>query len=112
MADDCPKDLSQCGPYQWQLSASLTDGNGTGIESVSLHQGDGKLTHTSLSAPVVAANYKASCCSQIVEFVAVDKVGNVGKCYHSIVHSASPPTLTLHLPLGLCLVASTFISRS
>lgn len=111
LADDCPRDVSQCGPFQWELLASLTDGNGTGIESVSLHQGNGTLSYTSLTAPVIKANYTGSCCSQIVELVAVDKVGNVGKCYHSIVPSAGPPALTLSLPLWLCLLVSTFVTR-
>ncbi|XP_044046128.1 von Willebrand factor A domain-containing protein 7 [Siniperca chuatsi] len=106
LADDCPQDVSQCGPFQWELLASLTDGNGTGIDSISLRQGNGNLSTTSLSAPIIQANYTASCCSQIVEFVAVDKVGNAGTCYHSIVRSAGPPALTLSLPLGLCLLVS------
>ncbi|XP_040002407.1 von Willebrand factor A domain-containing protein 7 isoform X2 [Xiphias gladius] len=111
LADDCPKDVSQCGPFQWELSANLTDGNGTGIESISLRQGNGTLSHTSLSAPIIQANYNASCCSQIVEFVALDKVGNVGKCYHSIVRSGGPPALILSLPLWLCLLLSAFLER-
>lgn len=111
LAGDCPRDMSQCGHFQWQLSASLTDGNGTGIESVSLRQGDGTLSYTPLTAPVIMTNYTASCCSQIMELVAVDKVGNVGKCYHSIEPSAGPPSLTLSLPLWLCLLASVFVTR-
>ncbi|XP_023277909.1 von Willebrand factor A domain-containing protein 7-like [Seriola lalandi dorsalis] len=110
-ADDCPQDVSQCGPFKWELSANLTDGNGTGIERISLQQGNGSLSYTSLSAPVVQANYNASCCSQIVEFIAVDKVGNVGKCYQSIVRSDGPPALTLSLPLWLCLLVSAFVIR-
>ncbi|XP_041838697.1 von Willebrand factor A domain-containing protein 7-like [Melanotaenia boesemani] len=109
--EDCPLDVSQCQPFQWQLSANLTDGNGSGIQSIALNQGNGTLTHSSLSQPIVQANYNASCCSQIVEFVAVDKVGNVGKCYHSIVYSGGPPALTLSLPLWLALLVSTFIVR-
>ncbi|XP_040891924.1 von Willebrand factor A domain-containing protein 7 [Toxotes jaculatrix] len=109
LADDCPQDVSQCGPFQWELSANLTDGNGTGIERISLRQGDGNLTYTSLSAPIIQANYNASCCSQIVEFIAVDNVGNVGKCYHSIVRSGGPPALSLSLPLWLCLLMSAFV---
>lgn len=101
MADGCPLDVAKCGPYHWELSANLTDGNGVGIEEISLRQGNGSLTHTSLSAPVVQAKYKASCCSGIVEFVAVDKAGNVGKCFHSIVSSAGLPPLTTLLPLRL-----------
>lgn len=113
LADDCPQDVSQCGPFRWELLANLTDGNGngTGIVSVSLRQGNGTLLTTALSAPIVEANYTASCCSQIVEFVAVDKVGNVGKCYHSIVRSAGPPALSLSLPLWLCLLVSAFVTK-
>ncbi|KAG8015079.1 von Willebrand factor A domain-containing protein 7, partial [Nibea albiflora] len=84
LADDCPQDVSQCGPFRWELSANLTDGNGTGINRISLNQGKGNLTHNSLSDPVIWANYTASCCSPIVELIAVDKTGNVGRCYHSI----------------------------
>ncbi|XP_047432280.1 von Willebrand factor A domain-containing protein 7-like [Mugil cephalus] len=112
VADDCPHDKSQCGSFYWQLSANLTDGKGTGIETLFLHQGSGNLSHTVLTAPTVEANYNASCCSQIAELVAVDKVGNVGKCYHSIVPSGGPPTVTLPLPLWLCLLVSVFIVRS
>nr|XP_046259636.1 von Willebrand factor A domain-containing protein 7 [Scatophagus argus]XP_046259644.1 von Willebrand factor A domain-containing protein 7 [Scatophagus argus] len=111
VADHCPKDVSQCGPFHWNLSANLTDGNGTGIDSISLRQGSGNLTYTSLTVPIIQANYEASCCSEIVEFVAVDKVGNVGKCYHSIVHSAGPPAFTLSLPLWFCLLVSAFIAK-
>ncbi|XP_074484871.1 von Willebrand factor A domain-containing protein 7-like isoform X2 [Sebastes fasciatus] len=111
LAGDCPQDVSQCGPFQWELTANLTDGNGTGIERVSLSQGSGNLTTTSLSDPIIQANYTSSCCSQIVEFVAVDEVGNVGKCYHSIVRSAGPPALTLSLPLWLCLLVSALVTR-
>ncbi|KAF1395599.1 hypothetical protein PFLUV_G00013220 [Perca fluviatilis] len=110
-ADECPQDVSQCGPFQWEFAATLSDGNGTGIESISLRQGSGNLTTTSLSDPIIQANYTASCCSQIVEFVAVDKVGNVGKCHHSIVRSAGSPALTLSLPLWLCLLVSAFLTR-
>ncbi|XP_074519703.1 von Willebrand factor A domain-containing protein 7-like [Halichoeres trimaculatus] len=106
LADDCPQDVSQCEPFQWEFLANLTDGNGTGIDKITLQQGKGNLTLTPLDSPLVQANYTASCCSQIVEFTAVDKVGNVGKCYHSIVRSAGPPTSTLSLPLWLCLLVS------
>ncbi|XP_005945584.1 von Willebrand factor A domain-containing protein 7 isoform X2 [Haplochromis burtoni] len=107
----CPRDLSQCEHFQWGLSANITDGNGTGIESISLHQGNGTLTYTSLSAPIIVANYNASCCSQTVEIIAVDKVGNVGKCYQSIARSGVPPALTLSLPLWICLLVSAFLVR-
>ncbi|XP_076004000.1 von Willebrand factor A domain-containing protein 7-like [Genypterus blacodes] len=110
LADDCPADVSQCSPFQWELSANITDGNGTGIVKILKRQGDGSLSYSSLSAPIVQANYNASCCSQIVEFVAVDEVGNVGKCYHSIVRSGGPPALTVSMSLWLCLLISAFMS--
>ncbi|XP_053190732.1 von Willebrand factor A domain-containing protein 7-like [Scomber japonicus] len=112
LADECPKDVSQCKPFQWKLSANLTDGNGTGIQSISLRQGEGTLSYTSLSSPIVQADYSTSCCSQVVELIAVDKVGNVGKCYHSIVRSAGPPSLTLSLALWLCLLVSVVVVRT
>lgn len=99
MAGDCPDDVSKCEPFKWRFAANLTDNNGTGIDKLSLRQGTGNLTHTPLSVPLVQAKYEASCCSQTAEVVALDKVGNVGKCYHSIVSYAhlcsSTATLTL-----------------
>lgn len=112
LANNCPKDVSQCGPFRWELSANLTDGNGTGIESISLNQGNGTFTHTALNASIIQAYYNASCCSQIVEIVAVDKIGNVGRCYHSIIRSAGLPATTLSLPLWLCLFATIFAVRA
>ncbi|XP_008295264.1 von Willebrand factor A domain-containing protein 7-like isoform X1 [Stegastes partitus] len=109
LMDDCLNNTSQCEPFHWQLSANLTDGNGTGIESITLRTGKGNLTHTPLSAPIILANYNSSCCLQVVEFVAVDKVGNVGRCYYAYDHSGGPPALTLSLPLWLCLLVSVFI---
>ena len=109
LAEDCPRDVSQCGPFHWGLTANLTDGNGTGVESVFLHQGNGSLSHTALTDSVILASYNASCCSQIVEIVAVDKIGNVGRCYHSIVPSGGAPAVTLSLQLWLCLLVSVFV---
>ena len=110
-AKNCPEDVSRCEAFSWELSANLTDGNGTGIQSITLRQGNGTLQHTSLDAPSIQATYNATCCSQIVEFIAVDKVGNVGRCYHSIIRSSGPPALTLSLSLWLCLVVSAFVPR-
>lgn len=81
----CLKNASACNNQHWQLNANLTDGNGVGIKSISLRVGDGDLSHTSLSSPVVQAHYNASCCVPTVEFVAVDKLGNEGKCSYTIV---------------------------
>lgn len=111
MSADCPKDMSQCGSHQWKLTANLNDGDGTGIEKVLLHVGDGILLHTSLSAAVVQLDYKASCCSLGLEIAAWDKAGNMGTLQYSVVPSASPPALTLSLPLWLCLLISAVAGR-
>lgn len=111
MSADCPKDMSQCGTHQWELTANLKDGNGTGIEKVLLQVGDGTLVHTSLSAAEVQLDYKASCCSLGLEIAAWDKAGNMGTLMYSVVPSASPPALTLSLPLWLCLLISAVAGR-
>uniref|UniRef100_A0A8C7YHQ1 von Willebrand factor A domain containing 11 n=1 Tax=Oryzias sinensis TaxID=183150 RepID=A0A8C7YHQ1_9TELE len=110
-AHNCPDNVYMCGPFRWELSANITDENGTGIESISLRQGNGNFSHTVLPDPVVQVVYSASCCSQTVEIVAVDKVGNVGRCYHSIARSGSPPALHLSLLLWLCLLVSVFSGK-
>ncbi|XP_030643687.1 von Willebrand factor A domain-containing protein 7-like [Chanos chanos] len=76
-----------CSLSTWELSANLTDGNGTGIQSLTMRQGNGNLTNTTVhegGVDVILASYIASCCSQDVKLVAVDKVGNVGTCVGSI----------------------------
>ncbi|TKS68918.1 von Willebrand factor A domain-containing protein 7 [Collichthys lucidus] len=82
---DCPSSSSLCASSQWEFIANLTDGiNGTGIESVTIRQGNGTLnTSTVVGAGgenITVATYVASCCSQNVELAAVDGVGNVGTC--------------------------------
>lgn len=82
---DCPID---CFIASWELLANLTDGNGTGIAGVSINSGNGSLSLTTLMSEdgtnVTVVSYNASCCSQDVELVAVDRVGNVGTCFASI----------------------------
>lgn len=94
-SNDCPQDVSMCGGHNWYLEANITDESG--IDSLSLRQGSGNLTHTPLDAAAVLANYRASCCSPIVELAAVDKAGIVGKCFHSIVSSDNPVSIMLLL---------------
>ncbi|CAG5994898.1 unnamed protein product [Menidia menidia] len=108
-AEDCPEDLSRCGSHRWGLSTNITDGNGTQIQSVSLDRGNGTLDLSPVPAPLVQAAYNASCCSQEVEIIAVDAVGNVGRCFHSIARSGGPPALSLAPPLWLCLLAAIFV---
>lgn len=82
---DCPV---ECSRASWELSANLTDINGTGIAGVSLSRGNGSLSLSNVMSAdgtnVTVASYNASCCSQEVELVAVDRVGNVGTCFASI----------------------------
>ncbi len=89
---DCPV---ECSKASWELSANLTDGNGTGIAGVSLSRGNGSLSLSYVMSAdgtnMTVASYNASCCSQEVELVAVDRVGNVGTCFTSIM---SPSTTT------------------
>ncbi|XP_062329348.1 von Willebrand factor A domain-containing protein 7-like [Osmerus eperlanus] len=79
---------ANCSLSTWQLSANLSDGNGTGIQRITLRQGDGTLNTTSVLDPggenVTLALYSASCCSPDVELVAVDGEGNVATCFQSI----------------------------
>nr|XP_046264832.1 von Willebrand factor A domain-containing protein 7-like [Scatophagus argus] len=97
----CPSSSSLCASSQWKFTANLTDGvNGTGIESVTIRQGNGTLnTSTVVGAGgenITVATYSASCCSQTVELAAVDKVGNVGTCVGQARQSttAAPVTTT------------------
>ncbi|KTF80295.1 hypothetical protein cypCar_00039834 [Cyprinus carpio] len=77
-----------CSLSSWELSANLTDGNGTGIKSLTLRQGLGTLNTTTRiggeGVNVTLAFYRASCCSEVMELVAVDGAGNVGICVKSI----------------------------
>ncbi|MBN3312604.1 VWA7 protein, partial [Atractosteus spatula] len=82
---NCTED---CSLKNWELSANLSDGRGSGIQSVYSRLGNGSLSITrSLDTEginVTVATYSATCCSPDVEIVAVDAVGNVGTCRHSI----------------------------
>lgn len=99
--------MDQCENHQWELTASVTDKNGTGIERLLLNVGGGKIQHTSLSVPVVHLTYKAACCSLDAEIIAVDYSGNAGKLEYTVVPSASPPALGLSLLLCLLMSAVT-----
>ncbi|XP_010739438.3 von Willebrand factor A domain-containing protein 7 [Larimichthys crocea] len=82
---NCPSSSSLCASSQWEFIANLTDGiNGTGIESITIRQGNGTLNTSTVVGTggenITVATYIASCCSQNVELAAVDGVGNVGTC--------------------------------
>ena len=76
-----------CSLSTWKLSVQVTDGaNGTGIDRVSLRQGNGTM-NTSLAAGnknITLVSYTASCCSPDVELLVVDGVGNVRTCSYSV----------------------------
>nr|XP_046264804.1 von Willebrand factor A domain-containing protein 7-like [Scatophagus argus]XP_046264811.1 von Willebrand factor A domain-containing protein 7-like [Scatophagus argus]XP_046264819.1 von Willebrand factor A domain-containing protein 7-like [Scatophagus argus] len=81
----CPASSSLCALSQWEFTANLTDGvNGTGIESITIRQGNGILNTSTVVGTggenITLATYSASCCSQTVVLAAVDKTGNVGTC--------------------------------
>lgn len=72
-----------CASSQWELIANFTDGiNGTGIDRVTIRQGNGTLNITTAIGAggdnITVVTYTASCCSHIVELTALDGVGNVG----------------------------------
>ncbi|XP_073670360.1 von Willebrand factor A domain-containing protein 7-like [Paramisgurnus dabryanus] len=93
---DCPV---VCSNASWELSANLTDGNGTGIARVFINIGNGSLTTSQVMSEdgtnVTVAFYNASCCSPEVQIVAVDGVGNVGTCFTSIKKISANPTTAI-----------------
>lgn len=97
---NCPSSSSLCASSQWKFIANLTDGiNGTGIESVTIRQGNGTLNTSTVAGAggenITVAHYSSSCCSQNVELAAVDRVGNVGTCVGQARESttAAPTTI-------------------
>ncbi|KAB5581392.1 hypothetical protein PHYPO_G00175120 [Pangasianodon hypophthalmus] len=76
-----------CSFSSWYLTANVTDGNGTGIQSVRVLQGNGNLSTTTVLSDtgvnVTVVIYNSSCCSSDLELVAVDAVGNVATCFKS-----------------------------
>ncbi|XP_017319799.1 von Willebrand factor A domain-containing protein 7 [Ictalurus punctatus] len=101
-----------CSLFTWYLTANVTDGNGSGIQSVRVLQGNGNLSTTTVLSDtgvnVTMVVYDSSCCSSDLELVAVDAVGNVATCFKSV-RAAEPTTSTngveccLFLPLFLWL---------
>lgn len=108
----CPSSPSLCSSFQWEFSANLTDGiNGTGIERLTIRQGNGTL-NTSLvvgagGENVTLATYSASCCSQTVELVAVDRAGNVGMCVAQAKNTVDASTTSAVPVISTSAVATT-----
>ncbi|XP_078063973.1 uncharacterized protein LOC144490020, partial [Mustelus asterias] len=70
---------ANCSLETWSLWAQLSD-TGTGIVTIYSRLGNGTLETGVLPINQTTAIYNASCCFPEVELVAVDGVGNVGKC--------------------------------
>ncbi|XP_062852457.1 von Willebrand factor A domain-containing protein 7-like [Trichomycterus rosablanca] len=106
-----------CTFSSWNLSANMSDINGTGIQAVRVLKGNGTLnTSTALDngdVNITLVDYSASCCFPEVELVAVDSVGNAGTCFMSVKATVNqttsvPPTTQNNsaqrcwfLPLGM-----------
>ncbi|XP_047667867.1 von Willebrand factor A domain-containing protein 7-like [Tachysurus fulvidraco] len=77
-----------CSLSSWHVTANVTDGNGSGIQSVRILQGNGNLATTTVFSDtgvnVTMVTYNASCCSQDLELVAVDEAGNVASCFNFV----------------------------
>ncbi|XP_022540193.2 von Willebrand factor A domain-containing protein 7 [Astyanax mexicanus] len=89
-----------CSLLWWDLSANITDRNGSGIQRVEVSQGLGTLNTSTVldgGVNVTLVFYAASCCSPQVELVVVDSAGNVGSCSRSVtveVSTTTSPTST------------------
>ncbi|XP_057698886.1 von Willebrand factor A domain-containing protein 7-like [Corythoichthys intestinalis] len=85
---------SLCDSSQWEFVANVTDGvNGTGIERITVREGNGTLHTTTVNGPVgdniTVVSYRASCCADRLELSVVDNVGNVGICVGLVSHSTT-----------------------
>ncbi|XP_016323695.1 von Willebrand factor A domain-containing protein 7-like isoform X1 [Sinocyclocheilus anshuiensis] len=102
---------SSCSSSNWELSVNITDGNGTGIESISIQQGSGDFTQREVEDGVIVfmGLYEASCCSPSVILSAVDKVGNVGRCSYTMKSSAGSRLISMSLPLWASLLLYGFL---
>ncbi|XP_016095518.1 von Willebrand factor A domain-containing protein 7-like isoform X4 [Sinocyclocheilus grahami] len=102
---------SSCSSSNWELSVNITDGNGTGIESISIQQGSGIFTQREVEDGVIVfmGLYEASCCSPSVTLSAVDKVGNVGRCSYTMKSSAGSRLISMSLPLWASLLLYGFL---
>ncbi|XP_066536044.1 von Willebrand factor A domain-containing protein 7-like [Hoplias malabaricus] len=98
----CPSD---CASSTWDLSVNITDGNGSGIQDISIQQGSGNFSQETVvkgGVLMVIGLYKASCCSRNVTLSVVDKEGNVGKCSYT----NGGVSISLSLSLLMCLLLS------
>ncbi|XP_016346609.1 von Willebrand factor A domain-containing protein 7-like [Sinocyclocheilus anshuiensis] len=105
-----------CSLSSWELSANLTDGNGTGIISVTLRQGLGTLNTTTIirdgGVNVTLAFYSASCYSEIMELVAVHRAGNVGICSRSVTPAVTTSMSTTSTTKSMTTATTTTIATT
>ncbi|XP_038670308.1 uncharacterized protein LOC119974976 [Scyliorhinus canicula] len=87
---------ANCSQETWRLEAVLSD-SGSGITNIYSRLGNGTLETRELEMNRTAANYSASCCFPEVELVAVDRVGNVGKCVVRVELPTTPQPTTVPL---------------
>ena len=104
LQSECSGGESNCSSSAWRLSASVSDGpQGTGVQRVSLKQGNGTL-NTSVAAAsagnhnVTLVSFSASCCWPEVELRVVDGVGNVGTCFYTARDTATTGAPAISLP--------------
>ncbi|XP_077427146.1 von Willebrand factor A domain-containing protein 7-like [Vanacampus margaritifer] len=90
---------SFCDSSQWEFVANVTDGvNGTGIDSITIREGNGTLNTTKVVGPegenITVVSYQASCCADRVEMSVLDNVGNVGMCVGQVRQSTTVAPVT------------------
>ncbi|KAM9788508.1 von Willebrand factor A domain-containing protein 7-like [Neosynchiropus ocellatus] len=95
----------------WAVSVRVSDGDdGTGVDRVSLREGNGTLSTRLDPGNVTLADYQAPCTAAEAELLLVDRVGNVGYCAlrsrdaaSGSAHFAPPPLVCVALAAGLAL---------
>ncbi|MBN3304681.1 VWA7 protein, partial [Amia calva] len=99
-----------CGLEEWSLQAEIRD-NRSAVVRVFTHLGNGTLNTTQesggASGNVTLVSYSASCCAPEVEILAVDSVGNVGVCSHSI--RSVPSSTSAPSAAPLCSIVSLLL---
>ncbi|XP_067831468.1 von Willebrand factor A domain-containing protein 7-like [Heptranchias perlo] len=80
---ECRKEgQAACGLKHWTVSAMFTE-SGTGMEAIYTDQGNRTMVQMETQdggRHTTVVHYSASCCFPDVEFVGIDKAGNVGLC--------------------------------
>ncbi|XP_032401524.1 uncharacterized threonine-rich GPI-anchored glycoprotein PJ4664.02-like [Xiphophorus hellerii] len=113
MSGVCPASPLFCASVHWELVVNFTDGiSGTGIETISLRQGNGTLKTSNVvevgGENITVVSYSSTCCSQNVQLAAVDRVGNVGTCTKTAIALTTPaPSSTPSLVTNISHITTT-----